>query len=223
MGKMSHGLFSKPSGKVGGITFGSARTQNGPQVTVRENVPPSDPKTPAQITQRSKFTSTANIIKQIGSDVYDPDFKRSVGQLAGYQSLFSIYLNAMESDAPDFTLSNTPESQDLGDLHLPDSFSYYKGAYSYVSVYFSTELGKNGHPNDQVRLIAVGATEQEGEAVLRPALSKAVVRYGGQIDIPIPEALSTAWKGWLYLFSVKANDPKTQPALSKTFWHYLPL
>jgi len=220
MGKMSHGLFSKPSGKVGGITFGSARTQNGPQVTVRENVPPSDPKAPAQITQRSKFTSTANIIKQIGSDIYENDFRRSVGQLAGYQSLFSLYLNAMQSDAPDFTLSNTPESQDLGDLHLPDSISFSHPSSYYLRLECSIELGKNGHPDDIIRFIAVGASEQAGEVILRQVLNRSITRTSGEVYL-VPLAYpADLWNGWLYLVYVRAYDPLNQPAVSKTFLYY---
>jgi hypothetical protein len=111
----------------------------------------------------------------------------------------------------------------LGDLHLPDTITFVVGITNWIRVDFSSELGRNGHANDRVMAVCVGATEQEGEAVLRPVISGGQDRWDGTLFIPAPAGGRKPWDGWLVLVYVKANDPKTQPALSKTFWQYQPL
>jgi len=105
MATLEGGIFSRPRGKTGGIVFGAARTRTGKLVTSRLLVAPSNPNTSAQQVQRGIFSSAQAIVRQLGSSIYQTDWNRSVGQLAGFQSMQSIFMTQMASDL-DLTLVN---------------------------------------------------------------------------------------------------------------------
>lgn len=152
MSVLSGGIFSNPRGKTAGIVFGSARTRTGKKVTARQLVPPSNPQSPAQTTQRGKFAESLAIVRLLGASVYQSDFNRSIGQLPGFQSMESIFLNNMDDS---FILSNPP-SINLGSLHTPDTLTVVAGTPSgSVDITFSTENGLNGLPTDTIRMFAV--------------------------------------------------------------------
>jgi hypothetical protein len=97
MAILEGGIFSNPRGKTGGIVFGAARTRTGKKVTSRLLVPPSNPNTAAQQVQRGKFAEALAIVRLLGSGIYQSDFNRSIGQLPGFQSVTSIFLNALDA------------------------------------------------------------------------------------------------------------------------------
>lgn len=153
MSVLSGGIFSKVSGKTAGIVFGAARTRQGKKTTARELVAPSNPNTAAQQTQRGKFSSALLIPRTFGPGIYQSDFNRSVGQLPGFQSMTSIFLNQMDaSKTVDLTIPIN-----LGSLHAPDTISAATGAAGEIDLTISTENGANGTSADAVVVLAVAS------------------------------------------------------------------
>lgn len=124
MANIDGGVTGRPSGKLANIVFGAARTREGKQVTARELVKPSNPQTTAQQNQRSSFSSALDIVKAIGPSIYQEDWNRAVGQLPGFQSLQSIFLNNLDGNQ----LLTPPPDTPLGNLHFPDTWSADPGA-----------------------------------------------------------------------------------------------
>ena len=161
MAVLDGGLFSRPRGKTGGIVFGAARTRTGKQVTSRLLVPPSNPNTTAQQTQRNKFSESLAIVRGIGSDIYQDDFNRAVSQLPGFQSLMSTMLKNMDDDK----ILSAPADINLGSLHFPDTGpTLSAGDSGTINVSWSSENGDNGTAADEAVLIGIetnpGATPE---------------------------------------------------------------
>lgn len=153
MAVLNGGIFSRPRGKTGGIVFGAARTREGKLVTSRLLVSPSNPNTAAQQTQRGKFAEALAIVRLIGSGVYQSDWNRAIGQLPGFQSLLSVYLNAVNSSKQIDTIPPI----NLGSLHAPNTFSVNTGAIAnQINLVWSTETGVNGTANDTLVALVVG-------------------------------------------------------------------
>lgn len=154
MAKLDGGIFSKPSGKTGGVVFGAARTRQGKVATVRQLVPPSNPNTTKQQTQRNKFKESLAIVRKIGKSIYGSDFNRAISQLPGFQSLMSILMNNMDDS---FTLSAPPDIN-LGTLYTPGIDSVgASGTTGGVMVDWLTDLGPNGDAGDDVVILYIGA------------------------------------------------------------------
>jgi hypothetical protein len=151
MAKQSGGLFGIVSGSVAGLTFSAARGRKGKLVTVREKVDPANPQTADQTAQRNKFTTCLDVVRAWGADVYSVWFNRAVEQLAGFQSLMSILLNAIDSAL----LFTPPSDTPLGDLHFPVTINLAAGgAAGEIDITWSTENGVNGTAADEVYAIA---------------------------------------------------------------------
>jgi hypothetical protein len=152
MSVLNGGIFSRPRGKTGGIVFGSARTRQGKLVTSRLLVPPSNPNTVAQQTQRNKFAEAIAIVRLIGSGIYQTDWNRAIGQLPGFQSLTSVFLNSLDAT---FNVTTIPPIN-LGSLHVCDTFSVSGGiGTGNINVAHSTENGLNGTSADVVVILAI--------------------------------------------------------------------
>ena len=171
MSVITGGIFSKPRGKTGGIVFGAARTRQGKLATARELVKPSNPNTALQQTQRSKFKSALDLVRRLGAAIYQVAWNRSIGQLPGFQSMVSIFLNQMDS-SKDITLVN---DINLGILHFPDTFSISSpsaGDFSYTN---STELGSNGTADDEFKLLLIAKTDANRQ------LANGVIVFDGAV------------------------------------------
>jgi len=152
MSVLSGGIFSRPRGKTAGIVFGSARTRTGKLVTARELVPPSNPNTAAQQIQRGKFAEALAIVRLLGTSIYQDDWNRAIGQLPGFQSLDSVYLNSL-NDAKEVGVI-PPVS--LGSLHPSSSLALTVGvAAGAVKFTWNIETGINGTSDDVAVLIGV--------------------------------------------------------------------
>lgn len=157
MSKIVGGILGRPSGKIGGIVFGSARSRTGKAVTARTKVSPSNPNSPAQQQQRGLFKRALDIVRGFGPDVYQVDFNRSIGQLAGFQSLMSVILNNVVND-DEFS---PPPDLPLGNLHFPSSLTIVGGVGSgEINISFSEELGDNGTLADKVVVICYAVDEE---------------------------------------------------------------
>ncbi len=152
MSVLTGGIFSRPRGKTAGLVFGSARTRTGKLVTARELVPPSNPNTAAQQIQRGKFAEALAIVRLLGATIYQEDWNRAIGQLPGFQSLDSVYLNAIDAD---LEVGVVPPIN-LGSLHVPDTVAAAAGGGSgEVAVTWSDEHGLNGTDSDDAIVIGV--------------------------------------------------------------------
>ena len=118
MAILEGGIFSNPRGKTGGIVFGAARTRTGKKVTSRLLVPPSNPNTAGQQTQRGKFADALAIVRLIGSSFYQADWNRAIGQLPGFQSMTSVFLNALDSSKSIGVIPSINLGHYIGRLHF---------------------------------------------------------------------------------------------------------
>lgn len=157
------GITGRVAGSVGGVTFGAARGRQGKLVTVREKVSPSNPNTPAQAAQRGKFGQCIDIVRFLGPDIYKVDWNRSIGQLPGFQSMQSIFLNAMDSN---FDLV-APPTINLGDMHYPDTGPQLsQGGDGELDIQWSPEVGTNGTAAD-IPVVMVIAVDPDGGGGVR--------------------------------------------------------
>lgn len=165
MSKLTGGIFSNPSGKTAGIVFGAARTRQGKKVTARQLVPPSNPNTAPQQLQRGKFGDALDIVRFLGADIYQSDFNRAISQLPGFQSMMSVFMNAIDGSK---NLTVPPEIN-LGQLHFPDTMTIHSNNSAEISIDYTSEAGVNGTASDEVisfvlqvastdRAVAVGAS-----------------------------------------------------------------
>jgi hypothetical protein len=182
MAVLTGGIFSRPRGKTGGIVFGAARTRQGKLVTSRLLVPPSNPNTIAQQTQRTKFSECLSIVRRFGSSIYQSDFNRSVGQLPGFQSMESIYLNQMD-DSSEITLIN---EVNLGILHNPLTMECSTNEGPDLILDWSTELGDNGTANDLAHFLVAFKGKTAREQTLGVTKSVSALRSAGTVTITIP-------------------------------------
>jgi hypothetical protein len=161
MAKLEGGIFSNPSGKTAGIVFGAARTRQGKKVTARQLVPPSNPNTASQQTQRGKFSDALDIVRYLGAEIYQDYFNRAISQLPGFQSMMSIFMNAMDSSKE----LSAPPTINLGTLHLPDTIDFASVSADTANLQISAELGDNGTDDDEIWFFAIDATST-GRATL---------------------------------------------------------
>lgn len=146
MSTVTGGILGRPRGRTGAIVFGAARSRTGKVVTAREFVFPANPQTASQQTQRGYFLRTLTIVKGWGPDLYQVDFNRSVGQLAGFQSLMSILLNSLDGDG----YYTPPPDLPLGALHYPNTVTWAAGSLAgQIKVMWTTESGENGTATDK--------------------------------------------------------------------------
>jgi hypothetical protein len=151
MSRLSGGLFSSPRGKMGGVVFGAARTRQGKVVTSRLLVSPSNPNTAGQQAQRSIFSYALDIVRRIGSGIYQTDWNRAIGQLPGFQSLQSIFMKQTSSTG-DVTLI-TPVN--LGTLEPLLNVSCSASSTSAINILYSAAVSGNGTSADAVKVICV--------------------------------------------------------------------
>lgn len=182
MAILEGGIFSNPRGKTGGIVFGAARTRTGKKVTSRLLVPPSNPNTAAQQVQRLKFANALAIVRLIGSAIYQSDWNRAIGQLPGFQSMTSVYLNSMDSVA---TLGVIP-SINLGSLHQPATFVADSGAGSgLLNIAWSKELGINGTDADVLVILAVHQEKMDTPLERPITVDVSKVRNDADFDLDV--------------------------------------
>jgi len=181
MAVLQGGIFSRPRGKTGGIVFGAARTRQGKLVTSRLLVPPSNPNTAGQQQQRTKFSDCLSVVRRLGASIYQSDFNRSVGQLPGFQSMESIYLNQMDGS---FDLSLVNEVN-LGILHFPDTFAGAIIADTTLQCTWTDELGSNGTVADKVKILVVGKGTTERAGLLGVTKSITAVRSDTTVNITL--------------------------------------
>jgi len=159
MATIPGGITSRPSGKVGNIVFGAARTPEGKVATARQLVTPSNPDTPAQQQQRGKFDQSLSIVQNIGPGIYQDDWNRAVGQLPGFQSWMSVLLNNIDNN----DVLQPPPTRPLGDLYLQDGDpTLGSPAAGSIGASYATSAGSNGTGSDVAVLVGIEAAQPGG-------------------------------------------------------------
>jgi len=198
MAKLIGGLHGRPSGNVGGVVYGAARTRLGKVVTARELVYPSNPSSAGQVIQRRIFTGSLYATRHLASGLWQDDFNRSIGQLPGFQSMMSILLNNTDNS---FVLTAPPDTP-LGNLHIAGSMAIVTGLTNGgdVDLSWTAETGLNGTVNDLLGVFTVEVAE--GSAGVRSAVDRslAVVRSDTSVTIPTGSSatdwiVAVYWKG----------------------------
>jgi len=204
------GVTGRPSGKLGGLIFGAARTRDGKAVTVREAVKPSNPQSPEQQQQRGKFSQSLNIVKAMGPTVYQEDWNRAVGQLPGFQGLMSIFLDQID-DNDDLQV---PDVVPLGDLHFPDSLTVGTAGNGDISADYSAEQGPNGTASDEVVLVGIEQSKPQGRERDVVATVADSARGGSPASTPEVENPNSPYV-WLFYVRGAGN---AEGLLSRAEW-----
>jgi len=123
------GIYSKPSGKAGGIVWGRARTRAGKLATSRAWVIPTNPNTDPQAARRRIFASAIHTSTLIGSPIWQASWNNTLGDLPGFHSLAGHLIDSLEDDAGTPTIIALPPSKSLGPVYLPD-FTFQPGVGS---------------------------------------------------------------------------------------------
>lgn len=212
MAKLDGGIFSRPRGKTAGIVFGAARTRQGKVATARQLVPPSNPNTAGQQSQRNKFKECLEIVRKIGADVYRSDWNRAVSQLAGFQSMMSILMNNMDSS---FVLS-APSTTNLGTLHAPDTIGFSAAGPGEVNMDYSEELGDNGTDDDMAYVILIEANSAgtPQERSVKTSLANAPRSIGQAVVSGLEE--TTDYINALYFHGAGSAEGLLSPAKWQT-------
>jgi hypothetical protein len=188
MAIVTGGLHGSPKGKLAGITYGAARTREGKVVTARQKVSPSNPNTSAQQAQRNAFSDAKDITRSHGPTIYTDVWNRAVGQLPGFQSMMSYYLNNIDSSGD----ISVPSDLSLGDLHFPNTFSFATGgAAGEVDLSWSTETGSNGTNSDTITWLAVPKARADRDSSYIQHSATATTRSAGSLTISGLKAATT--------------------------------
>lgn len=216
MSKLLGGLFSRPSGKASGLVFGSGRTKRGKQVTAREYVIPTDPKTNAQQEQRGKMPFSTAIIQAIGRDVYQFDWNRAINNLPGFQSLSSLFMRNIIHTTGEL---ETPGETSLGARHFPDTFDAEDDGTD-ITVNWSTEIGDLGADEDITVVVAV-ATDPDTDSVERTVIvDESTTRTDGSVTLTGAGTSAGDAQVMLYFKAaesgIPANDRKSSAKWTET-------
>lgn len=182
MAKLIGGLHGRPSGNVGGVVYGAARTRLGKVVTARELVYPSNPQSAGQVLQRHKFSEALFAVRHLGATLWQNDFNRAIGQLPGFQSMMSIILSNTDA-LEDF---NTPPATPLGNLHYAGAMAAVTGvgAAGTVDLSWTAELGLNGTAADVIEVFGVEKLESLGQ--VRGAVNFAATGVRADTSLIVP-------------------------------------
>lgn len=216
MSKLLGGLFSRPSGKTSGLVFGAGRTSRAKQVTAREYVIPTDPRTNAQLVQRGKMPFSTAIVREIGRSIYQFDWNRAIKALPGFQSLSSLFMRFIDGETGELS---TPSEVSLGVRHFPDAFEAEDDTTDIV-VTWSTETGDIGDDDDTAIVVAV-ATDPDSMSVERTVIvDTSAVRSDGMVILTGAGTAAGDAQVMLYFRSeetgVPSNDKRSTAAWTET-------
>lgn len=210
MARLQGGIFSRASGQTQGLVFGAARTARGKKVTVRELVIPANPRSPAQVLQRSRFEFSTAIVRGIGRAVWRFDWNRAVNDLPGFQSLQSIFTVAVQ-DATGVLA--TPPRTTLGSRHFPDTFAANAGV-DQINVTWSTEVEGIADGTDVAQVIAVATNPDAGETTRPILLDASATRTAGAVSLPFTGVAAGDFQVALYFRSddtgLRSNEIRSE-------------
>ncbi len=193
-------IFGTLSGKIGTVVV---YERNGKQI-VRSNPKQRDPKTPAQLAHRMKFSlvnkgmSPLNKIIKFGYRNSEKNYRKLVGV---------AYHTAIVGEYPDFALDYSKIQIAEGDLQLPDNVTIKaEVGNNIVSFCWDPQMANRSQPgreSDMVNIVCLYESFPVAENLLNTAR-----RSDGNatIDIKSKLGLSDEWNPselhfWLYLSS----------------------
>lgn len=97
MAKLFGGITGRPSGKVGNVIYGAARTRRGKSATARATFSPSNPNTPAQQAQRNRMRSLSQTAKRWNPTRGRAQWNTIEGNLPVYQSILRLLFQASDA------------------------------------------------------------------------------------------------------------------------------
>jgi len=210
MSVLTGGIFSRPSGKMGGVVFGAARTRQGKKVTSRLLVSPSNPNTASQQNQRGIFSYALDIVRRIGSGTYSTDWNRAIGQLPGFQSMQSIFMKQTSSAGVVSLI--TPIN--LGSLEPLKDVVVSKSSTTAIEVAWDTTISGNGTQSDAVKIIVVAKNATPRETAGTVLVSTSAIRDSENKVITVPVA-SEEYE--LYVYAVGAGTASGLISVAEPF------
>lgn len=118
MAKLFGGITGRPSGKVGNVIYGAARTRRGKSATARATFSPSNPNTPAQQDQRNRMRTLSQVASRWNPTRGRSQWNVIEGNLPVYQSILRLLFQASDaqgnlSTPRPVSLGPTPGLRDL--------------------------------------------------------------------------------------------------------------
>ena len=118
MAKLFGGITGRPSGKIGNIIYGAARTRRGKTATARATFSPSNPNTPPQQAQRNRMRSLSQTAKRWNPTRGRAQWSVIEGNLPVYQSILRLLFQASDAEGNltiprPVSLGPTPELRNL--------------------------------------------------------------------------------------------------------------
>ena len=140
MAKTLAGIYSRPSGKAGGLVWGRGRTETGKVATVREYVVPTNPRTAGQIVRRDIFSEAVGVLRTLGRALWHYDWDNGIGELPGWQSMLSWLIKQLEIMDSTIQWIADPEEVSLGPCYNPGMTYPGTGATKTIVLTWSTDI-----------------------------------------------------------------------------------
>jgi hypothetical protein len=140
MAKIPAGIFGAGRGKVAGTVLSESRTMNGKTGTIREYVIPADPKTTAQVTQRTRFKAAGLQATMWGANVYRRGWNNTLGLLAGYQALVSYIFTQIVWASTKYVWVAVVSPKTLGPVYDGNPVMAVAGASGKIKITWTTTL-----------------------------------------------------------------------------------
>ncbi len=149
MAKLFGGITGRPSGKVGNVIYGAARTRRGKSTTARATFSPSNPNTSAQQAQRNRMRSLSQTAKRWNPTRGRAQWNVIEGNLPVYQSILRLLFQASDAQG---NLS-TPRPVSLGPTPALRNLQIQSGGGSGVLlITWTAHQGDGALLTDQVQL-----------------------------------------------------------------------
>ena len=190
MSEFISSTFGKISGRHG--TAVAMKSKSTGKTFLRMHTVPSDPKTPKQIAQRSKFgfvTAEMKCMRNL--------FKFTFGGIAGVNRGVSLAFGAVTGEYPEFSIDYSKLIISQGGLNTCGHVSALKTVGTTLKFDWDTTVGFQGNDNDLVNIVLLNADTKVG-------LHKQdnIIRSLGTSEIELP----AVWVGqsvhcWMFFTS----------------------
>lgn len=204
MAKFSSSTFGTISGRHG--TAVASTTKDG-QSILRIYKAPSNPNTPAQVTQRGKFGFVNSELSPL-RDIFKVTYRNSKGMNLAVSYALK---NAVIGNALDFELDYTKLCFAWGSIQLPDPISIEAQSTHAVQLQWDSTLRKEDDYPDELNLVFMNVNTKF--TILRESVA---LRDAGTVNYELPES----WAGkelycWVYFSTPESNQTSVSKYLGK--------
>lgn len=183
MGKISQGILGGVSGKVGNVVGGSWKG-----IDYLRILPASvaNPRTPAQMDQRSKFITVINFLQPI-KDFIRVGFKNYAVKMTQFNNAMSYNVkNAITGEYPDYTMDYTKALVSRGGLAPALNGTASSTVAGLVTFEWDDNSGDgNAQSTDKALLVVYNPVKNEAVFIL-----DGVTRVTGVQEITVPDNYS---------------------------------